>query len=200
MRVRRKLFAIALSATLVLAFGLLRIRAAYQNEQKAAILRATQASAEADREQRLADEDNAKTNCSLAWQEYHIAEQNARLTRLKQGEIAYLDAERRVLSTRPLCDGYELSLQAFSNLLIDNLDHSQAVITLRGVALAERQYALDRKLQTRHIFNRTWGTVTGATAETPTEWLKFLSENYPKVLELETSTEKQKNNGKELAK
>lgn len=166
---------------LALAFGLLRIHGAYQNEQKAALLRAAQMSAETDYRQRLAEEDHAKLKCSQAWAEYNLAEQDARLILIRRGEIAYLDAERKLLSIKPLCDGYHLSLDESMHVITDHLENEDAADRLRRVAAAERRYAIDQKLQTRHILHKAWATLAGATAEAPADWIKFLSENYPDI-------------------
>ena len=47
--------------------------------------------------------------------------------------------------------------------------------------LLEQRYASDRKLQTRHILHRAWGTLIGSAPETQKEWVLFLSKHYPDI-------------------
>jgi hypothetical protein len=173
---RVKSVVILLVVVLVLGFGLLRIYGAYQNEQRKALFRATQAEESAALEQRRSDEDAAELDCSDAWHKYRMAKLDAEYTRIKIGELAYEKAELELLRLKPICDS-DLSFDASTRVIMNRLEHDEAVLFLKARATAEKQYASDRKLQTRCIWHRAWAKVTGVAPETDDEWVRFLAQN-----------------------
>jgi hypothetical protein len=171
---------IILFVLIVLAFSGLRIYGAYQTEKQDALRRAEQAQKTSKAEQAEADNGEAEINCSLAWGNYHLAEQKAELARMTGGDSAYYREQLRALALKPFCD-YDLSHSAFDALLVRNLGHSGNAIHLKMYAEAEGKYAASRKLQSKHLLRKTWAFLTG-TSESTEDWMRFLTEQgcFPK--------------------
>ncbi len=168
-------------AVFLVGFVGLRIYAAFQNEQRGALLRASHGEEQAAREQQLADQDTAELDCSDAWGLYRIAEKEVQYVRITEGELAYLAADMEADKLKPICS-YEFSLDASTRVGNDRLDHESAASESRALAMSERKYAADRKTQGNRIRHKIWATFTGAAPETPEEWTKFLAQQYDGIL------------------
>ncbi len=163
---------IMLFVLLVIAFSGLRIYGAYQSEKQDALRRAEQAQQASKVEQAKADDGEAEIKCSLAWGNYHLAEQKAELARITRGNSAYYREELKALDLKPFCD-YDLSLSASTAIIISNLGHSNNALHAKWYAEAETNYAASRKLQTKHLLRKTWMFLTG-TSESTEEWMGWL--------------------------
>jgi hypothetical protein len=148
-------------ALLILSFVGLRVYGFYHNERAEALHQAELAQNEAKTLEDLAQEEELRSACSLAWQEYNLEEKKAEFIRLQQGEIPYLKAQMKLISRKPLCDGYAMSLSAALRLSMDELEHKTKAIELREYARVQTSYAANRKLQTKRLFHKIWTSVTG---------------------------------------
>jgi len=166
---------------LVIGFVGLRIYTAFQNEQRGALLRASQAEEQAVRAQRLVDQDTAELDCDHAWGLYRIAEAEVRHVRITVGELASLAAEMEADKLKPTCSS-EFNLDTSMRVINDRMDHDSVASFLKALATSERKYAVDRKTQGYRICHKIWATLTGAVAETPEEWTKFLAQRYDGIL------------------
>jgi hypothetical protein len=164
---------IILFVLLVLVFSGLRIYGAYQTEKHDALRRAEQAQQASKVEQAEADDGEAQIKCSLAWGNYHLAEQKAELARMTGGNLAYYREELKALTLKPFCD-HDLSDSAFTAVLVSNLGHSDKALHLKWYAEAETNYAARRKLQSKHLLHKTWMFLTG-TSESTEDWMNFLA-------------------------
>jgi len=164
---------IMLFVLLVLAFSGLRIYGAYQTEKRDALRRAEQAQQASKAEQAEASDGEAQIKCSLAWGNYHLAEQKAELARITGGNLAYYREELKALPLKPFCD-YDLSFSASTALIISNLEHSNKALHLKWYAEAETNYAARRKPQSKHLLHKTWMFLTG-TSESTEDWMQFLA-------------------------
>lgn len=164
---------ITLLALLVLAFSGLRIFGTYQTEKQDALRRAEQAQQASKAEQAEADEDEVQIKCSLAWGNYHLAEQKAELARITGGNLAYYREALKAFALKPFCD-YDLSQSAFTAVLVSNLGHSDKALHLKQYVEAETNYAARRKLQSKHLLHKTWMFLTG-TSESTEDWIRFLT-------------------------
>ncbi len=75
---------IMLCVLLVLTFSGLRVYGAYETEKQDALRRAGQAQQASKVEQAEADDGEAEIKCSLAWGNYHLAEQKAETARITE--------------------------------------------------------------------------------------------------------------------
>lgn len=157
---------------LVLSFSGLRIYGAYHTEKQGALRRAEQALQTSKAEQAKADDGEAEIKCSLAWGNYHLAEQKAETARITGGESAYYREEGKAMALKPFCD-YDLSLSSSTAIIISNLGHSNNALQLKWYAVAETNYAASRKLQSKHLLQKTWMFLTG-TSESTEDWMQFL--------------------------
>jgi len=164
---------IMLCVLLVLTFLGLRVYGAYQTEKQDALRRAGQARQASRVEQAEADDGEAEIKCSLAWGNYHLAEQKAETARITGGNLAYYREELKALPLRPFCN-YDLSFSAFTALIISNLGHSGNALHLKMYAEAETNYATSRKLQSKHLLHKAWMFITG-TSESTDDWMRFLA-------------------------
>ncbi len=152
---------LALLALLILAIAGLRVYGFYHNERVEALHQAELAQNEAKNLDDSAQEEELRSKCDLAWSEYNLEEKKTELIRLQQGEVAYLKAQARLISRKPLCDGYAMSLSESFKLSMDKMEHRTKAIDLREYAKVQTSYAANRKLQTNRLFHKIWASVTG---------------------------------------
>jgi hypothetical protein len=164
---------IMLFALMVFTFLGLRIYGAYRSEKHDALRRAEQAQQTSKAEQAEADDGDAQIKCSLAWGNYHLAEQRAELARMTGGNLAYYREELKALDLKPFCD-HDLSDSAFTAVLVSKIGHSDKALHLKWYAEAETNYAVRRKLQSKHLLRKTWMFLTG-TSESTEDWMQFLA-------------------------
>jgi hypothetical protein len=72
--------------------------------------------------------------CGRKWLEYQNKQLETEIIRLKQGEMAYLRAQQKLIGSKPICDGYAMSLSDSLRLSMDRLEHTNKAIDLSGKA------------------------------------------------------------------
>ena len=149
---RISLITLALAALVVIVGGL-RVYGAYQSERDAALARAAEADKQAARleaeEQRL-DREN---KCNEQWQKYDNAKLEKRIAELR-GQIGKTPLE-------PFCTGYAPRLDQAMDLIFKAGEVGLEAIAAREYAKYERNYAANRRLQTRYLGLRLWAFLTG---------------------------------------
>jgi hypothetical protein len=165
----------------VVGFGLLRVYGAYQNEQRTALVAVSQLREAGKAIKAERAEDDAREACRHAWLKYQGKEADARYIRITKGEAAYLREELRISGDKPLCLEPNTSVSGILEGTEVSLDLNEKEFNYWYGLLLEQRYASDRKLQTRHILHRVWGTLIGAAPETQEEWVSFLAKHYPDV-------------------
>jgi hypothetical protein len=162
-------------------FGMLRVYGAYQNEQKTALLAVAQLRQAGEIVKVELAEEMARQACVTAWLDYNLEESKAKYIRITSGEIAYVNEEARILSHRPMCSEPDTSMDGTLEDMKVSLGLGDKENRIWYGLLLEQRYASDRKLQTRHILFRVWGTLIGSAPETQEEWFSFLAKHYPDV-------------------
>ncbi|MGO9273347.1 MAG: hypothetical protein ACLQOO_24440 [Terriglobia bacterium] len=150
-----------------------------QNEKKAALFMAAQASEAAKAAELEVAEDEARSACIEAWQKYHLEELDADYIRITAGPLAYAKEEARIFGHKPLCSKPDASFDGTFRDLVLSLHHIDAEYGYWYAAALANRYASDRKLQTRHLLHQAWAKMIAP--ETPENWAKFLAQNYPDI-------------------
>jgi hypothetical protein len=162
-------------------FGLLRVYGAYQNEQKTALLAVVQLRQAGEIVKVELAENKERQACVTAWLDYNLEESKAKTIRITVGEVAYAKEEARIFSHRPTCLQPDTSVDGIFEGTENQLGIIDKEYRIWYGLLLEQRYASDRKLQTRHILHRAWGTLIGSAPETQEEWVSFLSKHYPDI-------------------
>lgn len=160
MRSRFRLL-LALVMFLTLAFVGLRVYGFYHNEKAGALHQADMALTEAKSYEELAQQEQMRSACSLAWLKYKNEQTEAEIIRLKQGEVAYLKAQSKLIGYKPLCEDCAISTDAALKISMDEMEHTMKAAALREQARALSSYALNRKQQTKELLHAIWISITG---------------------------------------
>ncbi len=139
---------------LVLVWVVLRVYGAYQRERDDAL---EQAGIGEQRAQELSEESEKlqqRSDCNHLWQQYEIRKLDKR--------IAELRGTRAPTPVEPPCTGYAVRMDESLEMISRQMSVSMAVLDAREYAKCERIYASSRNYQTRYLFIRFWGFLTGA--------------------------------------
>lgn len=150
----KRTLAIALAVTgLVVIFVGLRVYGAYHSERENALTRAADADKQADALELEGKRLDAQNKCNDQWQKYEIAKTEKRIAELK-GQIARSPVE-------PSCTGYAPRIDEALKQVFKAGEANLEAASIRGYAKFERNYAVNRNLQTRYLGLRLWAFLTG---------------------------------------
>jgi hypothetical protein len=145
---------ITLALTAVIGiFGGLRVYGAYQSESDSALTRTETAEKQAsileDEGKRL----ERQTQCNGLWQKYETDKLEKRIAELR-GQVGRTPIE-------PSCTGYAPRLDEATDVIFKTMEVNMATLSAREYAKYERNYAINRRLQTRYLGLRVWAFLTG---------------------------------------
>jgi hypothetical protein len=149
---RTRVISLALAA-LGGIFGALRLYGAYQFEVDAALIRAAAAEKHASLLEAEGKRLEWQNECNHLWQKYETARLEKRIAELR-GQVWKTPIE-------PSCTGYVPRLDEAMDRIFKAGEVGMEAISVREYAKYERNYAGNRKLQTRYIGRRVWAFLTG---------------------------------------
>lgn len=162
---KTKLAIAGLIAALLVVAGL-RLYGFYDAEKTSALGRARTSEAEAGKYKEERERIDAQQQCDTLWTQYHTAELQAENRRLDK-QIASLrgepgnHTEAAPVPIEPPCSGHEENLDETLEILKDQLATIDSEKAAANYAIAERDYAASRRLQTRYLGLRLWAFLTG---------------------------------------
>ena len=150
---KRNLMLVRSFVLVLVIFGGLRVYGSYQTEKDAALTRAADADTKADWLEAEGEQVKRQNECNGLWEKHETALLEKRLAELR-GQFAASPAE-------PSCTGYAPKLDEALDRIFKAAELSMKAISVREYARCERNYAANRRLQTRYLSLRLWAFMTG---------------------------------------